>query len=348
MEMGNMNIFEPTRRTFLYGSIAAAGSLATPYVFTKRALAAPLKIRFGIIPAYSFGLYWVAQEQGFLRDAEIELEITTFPSGPPAIEAMVVGDIDVITVGSVPPLVAMNKYPLEFREISICADASGLFSIIGAPGINSLADLNERKIAVTANSNFDYFLDKVLDGAGLKDMLITRVDMQPEEGRAAFLRGEVDAVVPLATARRTIIEGLPGSNVIVDGSELPQRTRPSIMDVLMTTRPYIDANKDKLVELVKAFHGPTISMLRNENDKVVNEMVRWQAGMGRTDVTAKDVAETLNGYFYFDTDEIKQAFSRGILERALTAQSEFLLSIGQIENRPDIGELVDDEIVNLI
>ena len=336
-----------TRRSLLKGTAAAAASLAAPYAFVRPAKAANLKIRFGIIPAFSFGLYWLVQEQGFLKEHGIELEMSVFPSGPPAIEAMVGGSIDVITVGSVPPLVAMNKPLAEFREISICADASGLFTIIGAPDVKSLADLEGRKIAVTANTNFDYFLNKVLDGAGLKDMLLTRVDMEPFDGQTAFIDKAVDAVVPLATSRQAIFAAMPNANVVVDGSQLPLRTRPSIMDVLMTTQPYIDTHKDALVELVRAFHGPAVSMLRNDNDKVVDAMVHWQAELGET-LTRENVAPLLNGYFYFDTQEIKEAFKRGILERALTAQSEFLIATGQIERRPAIGVLVTDEIVKRI
>ena len=336
------------RRELLKGTVGvAAASLAAPFVLPARA--AGLKIRFGIIPAYSFGLYWVAQEQGFLEEPGIELDMTVFPSGPPAIEAMVAGDVDVITVGSVPPLVAMNRNEeAQFREISICADASGLFTVMAAPQVKSLADLQGGKIAVTANSNFDYFLDKVLDGAGLKDMLLTRVDMQPLDGQAAFIAGEVDAVVPLATSQRHILSAREGAHVVVDGSQLPPRTRPSIMDVVMTTQPYIDANRDSLVGLVRAFHGPTISLLRSRNDLVVDDLLRWQAGMGRDDLTAEDVEPILNGYFYFDKAEIKREFDGGTLERALTVQSEFLVNTGQIDRRPNIGALVTDEIVNLI
>ncbi len=340
------------RRTFLSGSAklatATAIGLTAPSILPSRARAATKKIRFGIIPAYSFGLYWVAQEQGWLKEQGIELEMSIFPSGPPAIEAMVGGSIDVITVGSVPPLAAAYRKVADFREISICGDASGLFTIVCAPDVTSLKELEGRKIAITSGSNFDYFLDTVLKAEGLEDMPLTRVNMEPIDGQAAFVAGAVDATVPLATSRQLIFGARPDANLVVDGSKLPLDVRPSIMDVLMTTQPYLDANKEALTKLVRTFHGPTINMLRTENAKVVDEMVRWQTSIGKAAIERKDVEPLLNNYFYFNTQEIKEVFANKILEKSLTAQAQFLVSNKRIGGMPDIDALVSDEIIKLI
>jgi sulfonate transport system substrate-binding protein len=67
--------------------------------------------------------------------------------------------------------------------------------------------------------------------------------------------------------------------------------------------------------------------------------------MGRADVTAADVDPILNGYFYFDTEEIKDVYANGILNKALTVQSEFLVANERIGGMPDIDTLVSDQIV---
>jgi len=114
-----------SRRDLLKASVAATGAIAAPSLILGKAHAANEKLRIGIIPAYSFGLYWLIQDQGFAPG--VDMEFSVFPSGPPAIEAMVGGSVDAITVGSVPPLAAMFRKVADFREISICGDASGLF-----------------------------------------------------------------------------------------------------------------------------------------------------------------------------------------------------------------------------
>lgn len=335
-----------SRRTLLKGTAATGGALAAPNFFIEKAHAANEKLKVGIIPAYSFGLYWLIQDQGFAPG--VDMEFSVFPSGPPAIEAMVGGSVDTITVGSVPPLAAMFKKVADFREISICGDASGLFQIVGSPNIKKLADLEGKKIAVTSGSNFDFFLDVALKVNGLSDMPLTRVNMEPIDGQSAFIAGAVDATVPLATSRKLIYDALPDANLLVEGSQMPIDARPSIMDVFMTTQPTLDAKEDAFKQVVAAFHNQAVGMLRDDNKATVERMVAWQEGMGRAGVKTADVEPLLNGYFYFNTKEIKDVYEKGILTKALQVQSEFLVANKRIGGRPDLEALVSDQIVKQI
>ncbi|WP_394199230.1 ABC transporter substrate-binding protein [Litoreibacter albidus] len=333
-----------SRRTFLRTGAAAAGTtLAAPTFFVGKAHAANETLRVGLIPAYSFGLYWLIQDQGFAPG--IDMDFSIFPSGPPAIEAMVGNSVDAITVGSVPPLAAMQRKVADFREISVCGDASGLFTVVGRKGINTLADLEGKRIAVTSGSNFDFFLDTVLRAEGLEDMPLNRINMEPIDGQAALVAGAVDANVPLATSRKLIFGALPDASLIVDGLKLPLETRPSIMDVLMTTQQTLDAKEEALQQIVAAFHRDAVPMLRSENAAVIERMVAWQSGIGRAGVTADDVEPLLNSYFYFDTDEIKDVYASGQLKKSLQVQSEFLVANDRIGGIPDLDALVSDQIV---
>ncbi len=336
-----------TRRTVLKGTAGATAALATPYFFMRPAKAATRKIKLGIIPAYSFGMYWLAQDQGFLAERDIELDMRVFPSGPPGIEAMVGGSIDVLTVGSVPPLAAMARKVADFREFSVCGDATPLFVVVGAPGMDSIEHLEGKRVAVTSGSNFDFFLDSALAAAGLSDMPFERVNMEPIEGQSAFVAGAVDACVPLATSRALIFQARPDAVLTVDGGKLPADF-PSIMDVIMTTQPYMDANEAMLVDLVAAFHGPTVAFQRNENDKAIDAMQRWQQGLGNAKVTREDVAAIFNDWGYLDTAEIKDLFAKGLLLNSARTQAEFLVSKGKLDSMPDVEALVSDQIVKQI
>lgn len=344
--MANSKTSYMSRRSLLKGGAVMGTALAAPTFFVGKAHAANEKLRVGIIPAYSFGLYWLIQDQGFAPG--VEMEFSVFPSGPPAIEAMVGGSVDTITVGSVPPLAAMYRKVADFREISICGDASGLFQIVGRPGMSSLADLEGKKIAVTSGSNFDFFLGVALANAGLSDMPLTRVNMEPIDGQSAFIAGAVDATVPLATSRKLIYDALPDASLLAEGSAMPIDKRPSIMDVFMTTQQNLDANEAAYVEVVRAFHDQAVAMLRNDNAAVVARMIEWQTGMGRAGVTAADVEPLLNGYFYFDTAEIKDVYAKGQLTSALRVQSEFLVANERIGGMPDLDALVSDQVVKQI
>lgn len=344
--MSEKNRHALTRRKLLKGGVAASAALSAPAFFMGSAHAANEKLKIGIIPAYSFGIYWLVQDQGFAPGVDIEFSV--FPSGPPAIEAMVGGSVDAITVGSVPPLAAMARKVDDFREISICGDASGLFTIVGQPGLESLADLEGKRVAVTSGSNFDFFLGVALEQAGLSDMPMKLINMEPIDAQAALIAGAVDATVPLATSRNLIFERLPEASLLADGSKMPIDSRPSIMDVFMTTQSTLDSKEEALKQVVAAFHDQGVSMLREDNAAVVKRMVAWQETIGRAGVTESEVAALLNGYFYFDTNEIKEVYDKGILKSALQVQSEFLVENDKLSAMPDLDALVSDQIVRQI
>lgn len=335
-----------SRRTALKSVAAAGAALAAPSFFVGKAHAANEKLKIGIIPAYSFGIYWLVQDQGFAPG--VDMEFSVFPSGPPAIEAMVGGSVEAITVGSVPPLAAMARRVADFREISVCGDASGLFTIVGVPGLNTLSDLEGKRIAVTSGSNFDFFLDVALRQSGLSDMPHTRVNMEPIDAQAALIAGAVDATVPLATSRKLIFDRLPDASLLAEGAQMPIEKRPSIMDVFMTTQPVLDAKQEALKQVVAAFHKEGVGMLRENNDEVVNRMVVWQEGIGRAGVQPEEVEPLLNGYFYFDTGEIKDVYAQDILKNSKRVQSEFLVNAGKLDNVPDLDALISDQIVKQI
>lgn len=344
--MANSKVSYISRRSILKGGVAAGVALAAPRFFVGKAHAATEKLKIGIIPAYSFGIYWLVQDQGFAPG--VEMEFSVFPSGPPAIEAMVGGSVDAITVGSVPPLAAMARKVADFREISICADASGLFTIVGKPGLQSLADLQGKRIAVTSGSNFDFFLDVVLEQAGLADMPYKQINMEPIDAQAALIAGAVDATVPLASSRQLIFDKLPGASLLAEGAAMPIDKRPSIMDVFMTTQQTMDAKEEALKEVVSAFHRDGVGMLRDDNAAVVLRMIAWQESIGHAGVTADEVESLLDLYRYFDTAEIKDVYAKGVLNNALRVQSEFLVANDRISSMPDLDALVSDQIVSQI
>ncbi|MEJ6395889.1 ABC transporter substrate-binding protein [Gymnodinialimonas sp. 2305UL16-5] len=341
--MANSKTSYINRRSILKSGVAASAALAAPTFFVGKAHADNEVLRVGIIPAYSFGIYWLVQDQGFASG--VEMEFSVFPSGPPAIEAMVGGSVDTITVGSVPPLAAMYRQIADFREISVCGDASGLFTIVGKPGLESLADLEGMRIAVTSGSNFDFFLGVALENEGLSEMPLTRINMEPIDAQAALIAGAVDATVPLATSRQLIFDRLPGASLLADGSQMPLEARPSIMDVFMSIQDTVDAKQEAFVEVVRAFHRDGVGMLREDNAAVVERMIAWQESVGRAGVTAEEVEPLLNGYFYFDSDEIKDVYASGALQNAVSVQAEFLVANERIGGMPDLDALISDQIV---
>src|SRR3984885_10901624 len=122
------------------------------------------------------------------------VEWTEFPSGPPLLEAVNAGAIDIGQTGEAPPIFAQAA-AADFVYIAHEPPAPQGEAILvpkDSP-ITSVADLKGKKIAFNKGANVHYLVVKLLEKAGVKYSDITPVFLAPADARAAFERGSVDA-----------------------------------------------------------------------------------------------------------------------------------------------------------
>lgn len=195
-----------------------AGIAATPALAQVAAPDAPKELRIGY---QKYGTLVILKARGTLekRLAEkgIGVKWTEFPFGPPLLEAINVGSLDVGTVGEAPPIFAQaagadlvyvgNEPPAPTAEALVVPKDSP---------IKSVAELKGRKIAVAKGSNANYLLIKLIEKAGLKFSDVSVVYLAPADARAAFESGRVDAWSIwdpfLAAAEKQL-----GARVLADG-----------------------------------------------------------------------------------------------------------------------------------
>lgn len=131
---------------------------------------------------------------GLVGKLPFKVTWSDFTSGPPMLQAMGAGSVDVGVVGNSPPVFA--------------AAGGSKISIIGAlksgphedallvpkgSDIRTIAQLRGKRIAVTQGSAADYHLLTVLKQAGLSVHDVTLDYLQPAEAFAALSSGNVDA-----------------------------------------------------------------------------------------------------------------------------------------------------------
>jgi sulfonate transport system substrate-binding protein len=174
--------------------VLATGVLATPA--QAETPAGNLKeVRIGY---QKYGTLVILKARGTLdkrlADKGIAVKWTEFPFGPPLLEAINVGSIDVGTVGESPPVFAQaagadlvyvgNEPPAPGAEALLVPKDSP---------IKSVAELKGKKIAVAKGSNANYLLVKLLENAGLKYSDVEVIYLAPADARAAFESGRVAA-----------------------------------------------------------------------------------------------------------------------------------------------------------
>src|SRR3954467_8738283 len=88
--------------------------LISSVLFGLAAVAAPARaqtvpVRVGVIPIIGAAPIFVANGEGWTKEAGLELKFTTFESGPNMIQALASGTIDVYVAGVMPLAVARTK-----------------------------------------------------------------------------------------------------------------------------------------------------------------------------------------------------------------------------------------------
>jgi sulfonate transport system substrate-binding protein len=135
------------------------------------------------------------QAAGLLHKLPFTVKFADFTSGPPILEAMNSGSVDIGGVGNAPPVFAAAG-GAKIKIVGALQNSSQHNAALVVPkgsSITSLADLKGKKIAVAQGSSADYHLLATLTKAGLTTHDVQIDYLQPAEGLAALESGAVDA-----------------------------------------------------------------------------------------------------------------------------------------------------------
>jgi sulfonate transport system substrate-binding protein len=134
------------------------------------------------------------QASGDLDELPYKVEWKPFTSGPPLLDAVSSGAVDVGGVGNTPPLFAIEQKKKLKGVSAYSQGATGDAIVVPAKSkLTSVEDLKGKKVAVAKGSSANYNLLAQLEDAGLSWTDIEPVFLQPTEGLAAFKGGSVDA-----------------------------------------------------------------------------------------------------------------------------------------------------------
>ena len=201
-----------------------------------------------------------------LRPLGYEVAWSEFPSGPPLMEALNAGAIDLGSAGEAPPVFAQAASP-ELRYVAAEPPAPRGEAILvpkDSP-VRSVADLRGRTIALNKGSNVHFLLLRALEKAGLPYDAVTLAFLGPADANAAFVRGSVDAWAIwdpyLAAAERAT-----GARVLADGDGVvPNR------QFYLSRRAFTDANP-RIVSAVLTAVGEVDAWAAGNTDAVASQL----------------------------------------------------------------------------
>ncbi len=129
-----------------------------------------------------------------LKPLGVTVQWTEFQSGPPMMEALNVGSLDIGRTGDAPPIFAQAAgSPLVYIGSSVPKDLSSAIVVPSDSPLQSVEDLNGKRVAFQKGSSANYLLVQALKSVGLTWDDIEPINLSPADARAAFEQGRIDA-----------------------------------------------------------------------------------------------------------------------------------------------------------
>jgi taurine transport system substrate-binding protein len=286
--------------------------------------------------------YRVAQDAKEIeKQTGYKISWKQFGGGGEVIKAMASGAVQIGEVGSAGISAAVSRgEPYElFWILDDIGDAEALVAKNGS-GINSVADLKGKKIAMPFNSTTHFHTMVALEQAKVNPADVQILNMRPPEVRAAWQRGDIQATFIWDPV---LAEVKKDGKVITSSGKISAETGKATFDGYIVNKDWAKANRDFMVKFVK--------ILAASDDSYRKNMAKWTADTPEVKAVAKwsgakpeDVPAGMALYRFPTLAEqnSKWLAKDGVAAKALAATATFQLSQKQIEKTlPDYSTVVN-------
>ncbi len=276
-----------------------------------------------------WGTYSILKASGRLERAfearGVRVEWVEFPAGPPLLEALNAGSIDLGHAGDSPPLFAQAAgVPLVYIAVSSSSPESSAILVLDSSDIRVVADLKGKRVGFTKGTSGHTMVVRVLEKHGLTVGDITPVYLPPADGRVALESGAIDAWSiwdPYSAAAENAggVRRLVGGSGFVTGREF-----------YFASRKALDEHRD----VVRAFLGELLRVKNwaKEHRAEVNQLLAEQT---KLDPVAVTLAENR-----------RNRYDTGPLTAELVADQQALadryVELGLLPHRIEVREAIVD------
>lgn len=177
-------------------TLIAVASLAISHTSYAAGAAWPKEINLGY---QKYGTLIILKSTGELEKRLKEHAVTVnwaeFQFGPPMLEALNAGSLDLAVTGETPPVFAQasKNSPLVYVANEPASPQGEGIVVKADSELKDVAELKGKKVVVAKGSNAHFFLIQALAKAGLTLNDITPIYLAPADARAALERGDVAA-----------------------------------------------------------------------------------------------------------------------------------------------------------
>lgn len=265
-----------TRREFLTVAGAGAVGAGLGQTLSSRPASAQLRtVKIGTAVLADFGLVApiaVAIEKGYFKENGIAVEFTPFRGGPPLLQAVQGGQINIGITGATDVLVFREKVPVRYVASTVTQNH---FTLTTLPGVSSLAELKGKSIGVTAAGATTWVFANMLAKRQrwVPDRDIKIVPLGPVDAQlAALARGEIEAFIWGDGA--AVYEHEGKVKILMPLTAL---TPNWISEAAYCTDDYIKSNKDDIRRALRAYFQGIKFIRENQAEavKIAAKALTW-------------------------------------------------------------------------
>jgi NitT/TauT family transport system substrate-binding protein len=287
-----------------------------------------------------YGPLYIARDKGFFKENGVDVDLVIMEDPKDRFPTLMADRIQMIA-STVDTALLYMKNPDDYKYVSAIDDSDGGDGIVANKDITSIADLKGKQVAVNEGSVSEFYLNVLLNKAGMKESDLNIVNMTAGDAGTAFVSKQVDAAVtwePWLSRGKATDHG----HLLVDSSTTPGL----ITDALICKTSWLKDHQKEVAGIVKAWNE-AVAYLKSNPDDAIAIMAKGVGGWLKDPAAFKD---TLAGVKIYDADGNKAFFGTADKPGPLYQTVKYAIDIWsgkgkmQVQAKPE--DLIDYDFVN--
>jgi NitT/TauT family transport system substrate-binding protein len=287
-----------------------------------------------------YGPLYIARDKGFFKENGVDVDLVVMEDPKERFPTLMADRIQMIA-STVDTALLYMKQPDDYKYVLAVDDSDGGDGIVCNTDITSLADLKGKQVAVSEGSVSEFYLNVLLNKAGMKESDLNIVNMTAADAGSAFVSKQVDAAVtwePWLTKGKTRENG----HLLVDSSTSPGL----ITDVLTVKTDWLKDHRKEVAAIVKAWNEAVAYLKANPDDGLAI-MSKGVGGWLKDPAAFKD---TLSGVKIYDEAGNKAFFGTADKPGPIYQTVKYAIDVwsekGKMQVKATPEDLLDYSFVN--
>ncbi|MBD1915893.1 MULTISPECIES: ABC transporter substrate-binding protein [Cyanophyceae] len=280
----------------------------------------------------------IAEEEGLFEKNGANVELIWFDGYLESLQALAAGQLDANSQTLNDTISFAGDAVNGMVAVLVNDNSAGNDKVIGAEGIDTVADLAGKTVALEEGVVGDFLLSLALEDAGLTRDVVEIKNLETGSAATAFAAEQVDGFAGWVPFWETALSR-EGSKELVTSAEYPG----AIPDLLVVAQKLIDSRPDQVQALVNTWFD--ILAFIEENPDRANEIMAKRASVSDT-----EFEKYTEGTKIFTLDDNLEAFSAGgddmkYMPYASQVMADFMVELKFIPEAPDLEAILDDQFV---